>query len=218
MTDTEHFAIPKGFFDMDEARRHSAERRRCLAAEKIRSDACQSSRAAKAPIQHQASSPKWSAYQVAIPAGWKALLPVFYPVQSPHAVSDLQDSLSVVNLAFWRFQAGVLLCRQEADDQEAVREFEGGVLQEAAFLGSDGQYLQAAQARPTYGVVPLAAPSSTSTDQIQGGDCLVLLPLLESPHVAGKVYPPCRLFVDGIEVRFLGEETDSQHAETQGDH
>lgn len=212
MTDTEFSTTPKGRRWLEAERALNDKAR--LAGVGIRGGECQPNPTAKAPIQHPASSPIWSAYQVAIPTGWKALLPVFYPVQNPRAVSDLQDSLSAVNQEFWRFGAGVLLCRLEVDGQEAVQEFEDGALLAAAFLGSDGQYLQASQDRPAFGVVPLAAPSSKSPDQTE---CLVLLPLLESPPVAGKVYPPCRLFVDGVEVRFAKTNTPMPQSEPKGD-
>ena len=149
---------------------------------------------------HQAGSPMFHGYQVEIPAGWQALRPVFYPVPDAPGGSGAQDSLAAVTAAMQRFRAGVLLCRPETDGQEAAREFQAGVLLEAAFLTQDGQFVQSAPERPAYGVLPLAVPSSMSLGQPGSGECLVLLPLIRFPPEPGEVYPPIRMFVDGREV------------------
>lgn len=96
-----------------------------------------------------------------------------------------------------RLRAGVLLCRPGTDGREACQEFEAGVLLEAAFLGPDGRYLQASPARPAYGVLLLATPSSGLRDQSRSGECLVLLPRLALPHRADDVLPPVMMFVAG---------------------
>ena len=152
---------------------------------------------AKAPIQHQEGSPKWHAYLVAIPAGWKALQPVLYQV--PDGPDEpAQPGIPAALLKGWmQFQAGVLLCRPEADGQAAFREFVAGVSPEEAFLGQDGRYLQSAQKRPAYAVIPLAAPSPTSRPP-RSDECLVLLPLVDaSPGGERESLPPIMMFVDG---------------------
>lgn len=163
--------------------------------------------AATEPMQHQSGSPMFHAYRVEIPAGWKALLPVFYPIPDAHGGSDEQGSLAAVNAAMHRFRSGVLLCLPETDGREALREFQDGTLLEAAFLTQAGQYLQASPARPAYGVLPLAAASSRYSGQCRSGECLVLLPLIRFPGEPDTVYPPVRMFVDGAEV-IWPRETD----------
>ena len=146
-----------------------------------------------------AGSPMWHGYRAEIPAGWRALQPVFCPVpHAPHG-SGSPDSLAAVNQGFQRLRVGILLCPREADGREARREFEAGVLPEAAFLGLEGQYLQASPARPAYGVRLLEAPSSSLTSQSISDECLVLLPCVEFPHRPSCApLPPIMMFVAGV--------------------
>ncbi len=163
----------------------------------LRSAPVQSCWDAMAPIPHQEGSPKWHAYRVAIPAGWRALQPVLYQV--PDGPDEpAQPGIPAALLKGWQqFRAGVLLCRPAADGQAARQEFAAGVLPEAAYLGQDGRYLQSAQTRPAYAVIPLAAPSPKSR-QPRSAECLVLLPLVDaSPGAARESLPPIMMFVDG---------------------
>lgn len=153
--------------------------------------------AATAPIQHQEGSPRWHAYRVEIPAGWRALQPVLYRVPDGPDEPE-QPGIPAALLKGWmQFRAGILLCRPEADGPAARQEFEAGVLPEAAFLGQDGRYLQSAQTRPAYAVIPLAAPSPKSR-QPRSAECLVLLPFVDaSPGAPRESVPPMIMFVDG---------------------
>ena len=162
--------------------------------------------AALGSIQHRASSPKWSAYQVAIPAGLKALSPVLYPVPDTPDEPERPDMPAALLQGWRRFQAGLLLCRQEADGRAALQEFQSGVLLEAAFLDQAGRYLQASRVRPAYGVIPLAVPNSMSSGLSRSAECLVLLPCLDSPHRPSTTIAPMRMFVDGCEVFFQQSE------------
>jgi hypothetical protein len=96
-----------------------------------------------------------------------------------------------------RFRVGVLLCRLETDCLAAGLEFEAGLLLEAAFLGQDGQYLQAAPERPAYAVIPLAAPSSTSLDQPRSAECLILLPLYPAFDIRARESLAPVMMLDG---------------------
>ena len=140
------------------------------------------------------------AYQVEIPAGWRALLPFFYPTRAAHDGSGSQDNPDPLTAGYVQLRAGVLLCRQETDDQAALQEFSAGIVPEAAFLDQDGQYLQASQGRPAFGVLPLEAPSAMCPDRVQGAECLVLLPCVALHGGPDTTYPEPRLFVDGHEV------------------
>lgn len=155
--------------------------------------------AASEPIQHQAGSPMYHGYRVAIPAGWKALRPVFYPI--PDVPDEpARPGMPAALLKGWRqFRAGVLLCRPGTDGQEAAQEFQDDVLLEAAFLTQDGQYLQASPVRPTYAVVPLATPKPRCLDQLAHAECLVLLPLIDPyPSTPRESLPAIMMFVDGV--------------------
>lgn len=163
-------------------------------------DASRSSQAAMAPSQPSECWPMWHGYLVAVPEGWRALVPVLYQVP---AVPDepARPGIPAAIEAGWRqFRQGVLLCRPGEDGQEAVREFEAGILPEAAFLGQDGRYLQDAPVRPAYAVVPLATPNSMSWDQPRSAECLVLMPCVGVLGGSEVTIPPMRLFVDGTEV------------------
>ena len=151
-----------------------------------------------------AGSPRYHGYQGEIPAGWRALSPVLYPDPGAPDRSDLPVARAGVNSAFRRFQAGLLMCRQEADGQEALREFLGAAPLAAALLTPDGQYQQAGPVRPAFGVLPLATPSSSSTDRSGCAEYLVLVPLICTPVSQGDSFAPMRLFVDGLEVVGLG--------------
>lgn len=152
---------------------------------------------------HQAGSPKWRAYQVAVPKEWRALQPVFYPVPGENDQSEPQDTLAVLRAGWRRFQAGVLLCRPGTDGRAAVQEFEACASLEGAFLGQDGQYLQAAQDRPAFAVVPLEGPSPNHLDQNRSDECLVLLPLIDpSPGASRDSVPPLMMFVNGMRVEW----------------
>jgi hypothetical protein len=190
-----------GFFDAEEAESIANLRQKWLAGEKAICAAAQPNSAASESIQHQEGSPKYHGYQVAIPAGWKALLPVFYPI--PDAPDEpARQGMPAALLKGWRrFRIGVLLCRLGTDGQEARQEFEGGALLEAAFLGQDGQYLQASPIRPTYALVPLAAPNSKVLDQSRSAECLILLPLIDPcPSGPRESLPPIMMFVNGARV------------------
>jgi hypothetical protein len=147
-----------------------------------------------------AGSPIYHAYQAEIPEGWQALCVVWCPMHPAPRIQDQPDSLSVVNSESQRFQVSVLLCRPGTDGQEAVREFRLHDDWEAACLDQDGQYLQPAQMRPAYAVLPLAAPSPTCLDQTQRSECLVLMPSIRLPFSDVETLPPIRMFVDGHEV------------------
>jgi hypothetical protein len=163
--------------------------------------AAQPNSAASESIQHQEGSPKYHGYQVAIPAGWKALLPVFYLIPGAPDEPARQGMPAALLKGWRRFRAGVLLCRLGTDGREARQEFEGGALLEAAFLGQDGQYLQASPVRPTYAVLPLAAPSFNPTDQSERAECLILLPLFgPCPSGPRESLPPIMMFVNGVHV------------------
>jgi len=155
--------------------------------------------AATAPIPYQAGSPTYHVYRVEIPAGWRALLPVFYPVPPAPEPPVRPGIPAALVQAMQQFRAGVLLCRSEEDGQAARREFEAGISLEAAFLGQDGRYLRVAQGRPAYGVLPLAAPSPATTGPGRSVECLVFLPLLDvSPDAARGPIPPIMMMLDGF--------------------
>lgn len=161
------------------------------------SAAPQPNRAASESIQNQEGSPMYHGYRVEIPAGWRALQPVFY--QAPDGLAEpARPSISAaISEGFLQFRVGVLLCRLGKDEQEALQEFEDGASLEAAFLDQDGQYLQAAPARPAYGVIPLAAPNPKSSDRTRSAECLILLPLFSS-YLPGEPesLPPIMMFID----------------------
>lgn len=157
----------------------------------------QPSRVAKESIQHQAGSPMYHGYRVAIPEGWRGLLPVFYPIPDTPDEPARPSMPAVLLKGSQQFRAGVLLCRPGTDGREALQEFEDGASLEAAFLDQDGQYLQAAPARPAYGVIPLAAPNPKSSDRTRSAECLILLPLFSS-YLPGEPesLPPIMMFID----------------------
>lgn len=162
-------------------------------------EGAQTSPAASEPIPHQEGSPKYHGYRVAIPEGWTAIAPVFYPV--PDVPDEpARQGMPAALLAGWKqFRAGVLLCRPGTDGRAALQEFEDDALLEAAFLGQDGQYLQASPVRPTYAVIPLAAPSSTPLDQNRSVECLILLPLFPAlPRGQRESLPPAMMFTNGV--------------------
>ena len=158
----------------------------------------QTSPAAMEAIQNRAGSPMWTGYRVAIPEGWQAVWPVFYRV--PDAPDEpAQPGIPAALLkGAARFRAGLLLCRPGTDGRAILQEFAGDALPEGAFLGQDGRYLQASQGRPTYAVVPLAAPSPTSTDQSGAAECVVLVPLVDvTSGTVRDSLPPLMMFVNG---------------------
>ena len=190
-----------GFLDASEKDGISALRRKWLAGEKAIFAVAQPNLAASESIQHQAGSPTYHGYQVAIPVGWKALLPVFYPIPDAPDEPARQGMPAALLKGSRRFRVGVLLCRLETDGQEARQEFEGDALLEAAFLGQDGQYLQESPVRPIYGVVPLAAPSPKCPSQLPSAECLILLPLIDPcPSGLRESLPPIMMFVNGVRV------------------
>ena len=141
----------------------------------------------------------WAAYQVAIPVGWKPHSVVLYPISAAPDGSMRPDMPAALTSGLQQFRAGVLLCRPGTDGQEAVQEFQSGTLLEAAFLTRDGQYLHASPVRPTYGLVPLAAPSPTAKGQPRSVECLVLLPCFDPLRGAQRAeLPPIMMFADGV--------------------
>lgn len=197
-----------GFFDPEAARGFARARKAWIDGERAMlaqqrgvaatAEVSQSSLAASEPIQHQAGLPKFHGYLVEIPAGWRALRPVFYPIPDVPDEPVLPNMPAALLKGWRRFQVGVLLCRLGTDDQEAAQEFADGVLLEAAFLGQDGQYLQAAPVRPAYGVLPLAAANSNRSNRFAGGVCLVLLPLIDPSPSPKRAIPPTIMMVDGV--------------------
>lgn len=146
-----------------------------------------------------AGSPMWRAYPAEIPAGWRALRPVFCAAPRAPDGSGSPDALAVANQGFQRLRAGILLCRPGADERAALLEYLAGVWPEAADLTPEGRYLRDAQARPAYGVLPLAASSSWSRGPARSGECLVLLPCVEFPHRPGRdPVAPIMMFVAGV--------------------
>ena len=156
-------------------------------------------RTAMAASQHPAMPPKWRAFQVVIPEGWMALLPVLYPIPHGPREQTQPDMPAALSEELLHFAAGILLCRQGTDCRVARQEFEAGTLLAASFLGQDGRYLQDARERPAYAVTPLEGPKSHRGDLSRSVECLVLLPLYVFPREgAAESPPPIMMFVDGI--------------------
>ena len=168
----------------------------------IRSVSDQANPVETAPIPHQAGSPMWAEYRVAIPEAWKAHCVVLYPISAAPDGSMRPDMPAALTSELQQFRAGVLLCHPETDGQEAVQEFQSGALLEAAFLSQDGQYLQASPLRPIYGLVPLAAPSPTAKGHPRSVECLVLLPCFDPLRGAQRAQlppiMPIMMFAKGV--------------------
>jgi hypothetical protein len=158
----------------------------------------QPSRVATESTQNQAGLPMYHGYRVEIPTGWRALQPVFYQVPDGLPEPARPSISAAFSKGFQQFRVGVLLCRQGTDELAALQEFEAGLAGAEAFLGQDGLYLQSAQTRPAYAVLPLAAPSLARSDQAVRSECLVLLPLVHLSFWKLESLPPMMMFVDGV--------------------
>lgn len=157
-----------------------------------------SSPVASVSSRDPAGSPMWRAYLAEIPAGWRALQPALCVDLPAPDGSGSPDTLAVANQGFGRLRVGILLCRPEADERAALLEYFAGVWPEAADLTPEGRYLRDAPGRPAYGVLPLAAPSSSWPGPARQGECVVLLPCVVSPHRSGAPSTaPIMMFVDG---------------------
>lgn len=144
--------------------------------------------------------PMLRAHHLEIPAGWRALSVVFLPAIDDCLTGGSRDNRDPWDQAMQRFEAGVLLCRPETDDREAAREFEAGVWREAVCRLHDGRCLRVPQGRSDVAVLPLAYSRPAATDRSASDACLVLMPLVRFPHVAGETYPAPMLFVDGRQI------------------
>jgi hypothetical protein len=183
-----------GFFDLEGARAQ------LRAITKTTSEGAQSNPVASATSPDQEDLPSYHAYLVEIPEGWKALRPVLYPDQDVPGEQVRPGIPAALLTGFQRYKVGVLLCHPETDGPAAIQEFAGDASLEAAFLGPDGQYLQASPVRPAFALLPLAAPTPIPKGQSRPGECLVLVPLIDSPFIQGKDYLSPRLIVDGVQV------------------
>src|SRR5690606_35709686 len=106
--------VMAGFTNPEEARAHKRARSawlkaecRVLEARGIIPGCDQPSPVATAPIPHQEGSPMWHGYRVAIPAGWKALSPVFYPVPAAPDEPAQPGIPAALLKGSRRFRAGV---------------------------------------------------------------------------------------------------------------
>lgn len=141
--------------------------------------------------------PMFRGHRLEIPEEWRALSVVFLPARDGCPTAGSRDSRDPSAQDFARFEAGVLLCRPEADDPAAAREFEAGVWREEVCPLPDGRCLRVPQGRSGVAVLPLAYSSAGWTDRAVTGGCLVLMPLVRVPHVSERVCPAPVLIVDG---------------------
>ena len=141
--------------------------------------------------------PMFRGHRLEIPEGWRALSVVFLAERGGCLPAGSPDSRDPLDQDFQRFEAGVLLCRPEADDRAAAREFRDGIWREAVCPLPDGRCLRVPQGHSGVAVLPLAYSSAGWTGRAGSGGCLVLMPLVRFPHVSGRDYPAPMLIVDG---------------------